>query len=290
MTDSMERYERNMRLFGADGQKKLLAASVTVIGAGGLGSPLIQHLALLGVGRITAVDPEDLDESNRNRFVGARATDPSLGMAKVEIVARMVREINPDVRFVPIKAGLVSEVGFEAVKSADWVIGCLDSDGPRAVLNELCQAYRRPYFDLASDVPEPGIYGGRVMVSINGDGCLSCLKLLDPADLAAYFAGADERARRAAIYGVEIGMLAEKGPSVSPVNGVVAALAATEFMVAATGMRAPTRLIDFRGDRSRVTARADGPQSDCPCCHGMYGEGAKADVEHYLKVPHLQAM
>jgi len=83
MSDFSARYDRNMRLFGEAGQRKIRGSNVTVIGVGGLGSPLVQHLALLGVGGITPIDDEELDETNRNRFVGARHDDPVPGSSKV---------------------------------------------------------------------------------------------------------------------------------------------------------------------------------------------------------------
>jgi molybdopterin/thiamine biosynthesis adenylyltransferase len=82
MTDMPDRYHRNILLFGAEGQRKLRNTSVFIGGAGGLGSALSQHLALLGVKRVTPADYDELDESNRNRFVGARHGDPVPGSAK----------------------------------------------------------------------------------------------------------------------------------------------------------------------------------------------------------------
>ena len=61
MTTRFERYDRNIRLFGAEGQERLRSTIVTIVAIGGLGSPLAQHLALLGVGKINEVEPEELD-------------------------------------------------------------------------------------------------------------------------------------------------------------------------------------------------------------------------------------
>jgi molybdopterin-synthase adenylyltransferase len=282
-----DRYHRNVLLFGAEGQRKLRSTSVLVAGAGGLGSPLIQHLALLGVARVTSVDNEELDDTNRNRFVGARHDDPVPGSPKVDLVSRMVKEINPDVDAIALPYGLVSPEAFTAVKQADRVFGCFDKDGPRAILNELCAVYEKPYIDLASDVPEPGIYGGRVCVSIDGKGCLDCLGLLDRKAVRRYLESDEHREREDEIYGIAKGALEKKGPSVSPVSGVIAALAATEFMVAVTGLRAPTRLQVYRGWQSKVVVVTDEPQPNCLICTGLRGKPAEADVERYLRLPHL---
>lgn len=288
MTDMPDRYHRNMLLFGVEGQRKLGNTSVLVAGTGGLGSPLIQHLALLGVKRVVSVDDEELDETNRNRFVGARHDDPVPGSAKVDLVSRLVREINPEVEAVALPVGLVSEEAFAAVRGADWVFGCFDKDGPRAILNELCAAYEKPYIDLASDVPEPGIYGGRVCVSLNGHGCLDCLGLLDRKAVRRYIETPEQRDREDEIYGIAKGALEKKGPSVSPVNGVIASLAATEFMVAVTGLRAPTRLQEYRGWESKVVVITDEPKSDCLYCTSFRGNPEDSDVERYLRLRHLR--
>jgi molybdopterin/thiamine biosynthesis adenylyltransferase len=281
VTAPESRFDRNIRLFGHEGQEKLRATHAVVTGTSGLGSPLVQHLALLGVGAITAIDDETLDDSNRNRFVGARADDP-VGMAKVEIVCRLVHEIDPSIKVDAIHKGLASPEAFDAIKRGDWVFGCFDHDGPRALLNELCQAYSKPYSDLASDVPESGVFGGRAFTSIGGDGCLHCLGVLDADQVQDYFAGAEERKRRDDSYGVAQEVLEQKGPSVSPINGVVASLAAVEFMVAVTGMRAPRRHVDYRGDRGRVGNVTDQAPGGCFYCAKSYGRGEAANVERVL--------
>ena len=288
MTESLLRYDRNIRLFGEDGQRKLREASVVVAGSGGLGSPLAQQLALLGVGKVTPIDDEELDETNRNRFVGARHSDPVPGSLKVDLVSRLVREINPDVMVDPIPHSLVSERSFAAVKASDYVFGCFDEDGPRFVLNEICAAYRKPYIDLASDVPEPGVYGGRVCVSHNADGCIVCLDELDMGDVNYYLANDAQRETHDKIYGIDKAALEQKGPSVAPLNSVIAGLAAMEFMVLATGLRVPRRLLHYSGHKGTVASRSDAPKPDCFICKNIFGAGVAADVERYLSMPHLQ--
>jgi molybdopterin/thiamine biosynthesis adenylyltransferase len=264
------------------------STSVAVIGNGGLGSPLILHLTLLAVRKITPIDPQELDETNRNRFIGARHTDSVPGTQKVMISDRLIREIDPQVDCDPIPKGLVSEECLAAVRAADWVFGCLDHDGPPVVSNELAAAYGNPYVDLASDVPESGIYGGLVCVSINGDGCLDCLDLLGKQAVRRYLESPEQRQAEDKIYGITRDALEVKGPSVSPLNGVIAALAAMEFMAAVSGLRPPTRLQEYRGHLSKVVISADKPRSGCPRCLGLWKIGREADVERHLRIPHLR--
>jgi hypothetical protein len=134
------------------------------------------------------------------------------------------------------------------------------------------------------------VYGTLVIrcVCLDGNGCLSCLGQLDDKDVRRYLSTEKERAAEAAVYGIPVAALGHAGPSVSPINGVVAALAATEFMVAVTGMRPPNRLLTYHGHLSQVRISADQPQPDCYYCKGIRGTPAAADVERYLKMTHLR--
>jgi molybdopterin/thiamine biosynthesis adenylyltransferase len=282
MTATANRYDRNIGLFGEEGQARLLATRVAIAGVGGLGSAIAQHLALLGVGGISLIEPQELDDTNRNRFIGARAKDPVPGSLKVDLVERMINEINPTIPVEKIPYQLVSPEAFAAIKRSHWVIGGFDHDGPRHILNELCSAYAKPYIDLASDVLAGGAYGGQVCVAQNGNGCLSCLGLLDRTAVRNYLLTGRDRAAEKAIYGVDRTLLKGTGPSVSPLNGVVASLGATEFMVAVTQMRAARRILQFRGHESKVTVSTDQPAADCYYCKGTWGQQAAAGVERYL--------
>ena len=287
MKDVRERDDRNIRLFGAQGQFRLQLLTVVIVGVGGLGSVLAQQLAFLGVGHIILVEDEELSETNRNRYVGARATDKVPGIVKVAIAERLIKDIDPQIKVTKITDQLLSNEAFAAIRGADWVFCCLDDDGPRAILNELCVAYDRPYVDLASDVPEPGVYGGRVTFVLAEYGCLTCRGVLNPKDVAAYFETDDQKDSKRKIYGIDADDLDGRGPAVAPINGVVASLAAAEFMAAATGMRPPTPYLEYRGHASRVVVSTDQPLPDCPTCVTRNHVTA-ANVERYLDLTYLQ--
>jgi hypothetical protein len=75
----------------------------------------------------------------------------------------------------------------------------------------------------------------------------------------------------------------------APVNGVIATLAATEFTVAVTGLREPTRLIEYRGHLSKVLVTKNTPKPHCPYCKGIRGKPDLAQIERCLATPHLQS-
>lgn len=280
-----KRFERQIRLFGKEGQEKIRSAVVTVVGIGGLGTHVVQQLVLLGVGELILIDPQELDESNRNRYIGARHDDPIPGTPKVDIGQRVIQDIDPSIRVLKLKTSLISQAAFTALARASHVFGCLDSEGARLVLNEFCSAHCKPYFDLASDVVpgDPPVYGGEICIAWNGRGCLVCRGRLDLDEAQMDLAGEGAKRDRDAIYGVPEGVLDVAGPSVVSVNGVIASFAVTEFMAAVTGMRDPVGFAEYRGNLSKIFVSTDAPTSNCYYCTGIRGKGDAANLERYLE-------
>lgn len=279
------RYDRNIRFFGEEGQQRLRNAKVTIVGVGGVGSHMTQQLALLGLGSIALIDAEELDETNRNRYVTARISDKIPGTLKVDIGERLINEIDPSIEVIKVRDSVVSDGAFRAILRSDYVFGSVDSEGARLVLTELCSAYRLSYFDVASDI-EPGDrlrYGGRVCAALRGEGCLVCLGQLDMDEARRKLGGPEARKLRGVIYGVEKQQLGRAGPSVVSINGVVASLAVTEFMVGATGIREPNRLTIYRGNMGRVLVSDDAPKPDCFYCKSVWGQGERADTQRYIR-------
>ncbi len=279
------RYDRNARFFGQSGQDAIAAANVAVVGVGGLGTHVVQQLALLGVGSLVLIDSEEVEETNRNRYVGLRHDDPVPGLLKVDLGRRLTGEINPEVGVISISDDLRSQPAFDAIIESDYVFGCLDNDGSRLVLNELCLAYEKPYFDLASDIVEGGTnYGGRVCAVLDGPGCLVCYDELDLEAARIDLMSDKQRRDYADIYGIPLSELGQVGPSVVSINGVVASLGVTEFMLSATGMpRKPRAVLKYRGEMGVVTTPTPNPDSDCYQCSAIRGKGQEADVQRYIR-------
>lgn len=227
------------------------------------------------------IEPEKLDSTNLNRYVGARHDD--VGKYKTEIAERMIKEIDPEIEVELITAPLESEKAFEAIKAGDIVLSGFDHDGPRFILNELCVAYDKPLIDMASDVPEAGVYGGRVAVVKKGHGCLYCMDLLDMEDVRKYLTPGEQIENEAAVYGIGKEHLKQgTGPSVISINGVVASLGVTEFMAMMTGLRESFRLINYYGHTGKVVQSKDEPHKNCPYCEKR-GVRQRAEVERYIK-------
>jgi hypothetical protein len=282
MTFNTIRFDRNIGLFGSEGQERLHQKSVTIIGLGGVGSWIAPQIALLGPRKISVVDPEELANTDRNRSGTARHTDPVPGSLKVDLAERLIHDIDPAITVNKVSKSLLSEEAFAAVIDSDAVFGCVDKDGLRFVLNEIAVAYEKPLIDVATDVPEPGVYGGRVFFGVPGDACLVCMGLLDMSDVRRFFLTQTEREAEDAIYGIPRRLLSGTGPAVVSLNMATAGIAGTEFMVWATAMRAPQRLITYSAHRSLVTVCRDAPRADCYYCRVVRGQRDAANVGRYL--------
>lgn len=277
-----ERYKRQISFFGVKGQEIIEATSVTVVGIGGLGTHIIQLLAYLGVKDFYLIDDEKIDATNLNRYVGARHDD--VGKKKTIVGERIIKEINPDASVKVIQKPLQSKEAFDAISSSGCVFGCLDNDGARVILNELCIAYERPYFDLATEIfPEDPIsYGGRVCISVDSESCLDCYDVLDREAAAIDMESPEARKDREDLYGLERGEFQQTGPSVVSLNGIIASLAVTEFLVWVTGLRDPQKLLTYRGKQGIVTFTTERVNPDCYFCYELRGKKDKAGIKQFM--------
>jgi len=137
MTDGYEWGDGVYTLLSWFGRERVRDARVLVAGAGALGNEVIKNLALFGVGHIYVVDFDRIELSNLTRSVLFREEDALSHSYKAEVAARRAMEINPQIKVMPIVGNLFSEVGLGVYRSADVVIGCLDSRLARYQLNRL---------------------------------------------------------------------------------------------------------------------------------------------------------
>jgi molybdopterin/thiamine biosynthesis adenylyltransferase len=147
--EQLERYARHivLREVGGAGQAKLLAARVLVIGAGGLGSPLILYLAAAGVGTIGIVDFDTVSLSNLQRQIAHRTED--VGLAKTDSVARAVRAINPDVAVELHEIRLDPSNALDLISSYDIVADGSDNFATRFLVNDVCHFAKRTLVSAA---------------------------------------------------------------------------------------------------------------------------------------------
>ncbi|MGJ8527273.1 molybdopterin-synthase adenylyltransferase MoeB [Maritalea sp.] len=138
------RYQRHIVLknVGGAGQQKLKAAKVLIIGAGGLGSPVIAYLVAAGIGTIGVVDDDVVSLSNLQRQIVHRTGDE--GIEKVGSAKRFAQELNPHVQFDAINKRLDDQNGAAIIAPFDLVIDGSDNFDTRASVAKLCEQAQKP--------------------------------------------------------------------------------------------------------------------------------------------------
>jgi adenylyltransferase/sulfurtransferase len=142
--DEIERYARHivMREVGGAGQAKLKAARVLVIGAGGLGAPLLQYLAAAGVGALTVIDDDHVSLSNLQRQVIHTTAD--IGRPKVESAGEAIAALNPHVAVTRLAQRIDVSNALELIGAHDVVVDGSDNFRTRYLVSDACYLARRP--------------------------------------------------------------------------------------------------------------------------------------------------
>jgi adenylyltransferase/sulfurtransferase len=148
-SDEIDRYARHLVLrdIGGPGQMKLKAARVLVIGAGGLGAPLIQYLAAAGIGAIGIVDDDAVSLSNLQRQVIHGS--PDLGRPKVESAADAVGRLNPHVAVEPHRLRITAKNAQELIGCYDIVADGSDNFSSRYAVSDACFYMKKPLVTAA---------------------------------------------------------------------------------------------------------------------------------------------
>lgn len=206
------RYKRHLMLPQMDiaGQQKLHDASVLVIGAGGLGSPVLLYLAAAGIGRIVIFDPDQVEISNLQRQILYREGD--LGRDKVAAAARALGELNPACRIEFHARRLAGDELDSLVAAIDLVIDCSDNFATRFAINAACVRHARVLVSGAVIRLE-----GQLSVFAGHRPDMPCYRCLYTED--AYN---DETCTSSGVLG--------------PVTGIIGSMQATEAIKVLTGM------------------------------------------------------
>jgi sulfur-carrier protein adenylyltransferase/sulfurtransferase len=247
-TDFAERYSRHLRLpeIGIAGQRRLEAARVLLIGAGGLGSPAAFYLAAAGVGTLRLADDDTVDRSNLQRQI--LHADARIGMAKVASAAIALSALNPRTKIETFEERIGSHNVERALEGADVVIDGADNFPARYLLNDACVKLGKPL-----------VYGavhrfeGQVSVFDAGRQrgvapCYRCLFREPPPPEAA------PNCAEAGVLGV--------------LPGVIGLLQATEALKLLLGLGEPLagRLLQFDALAMRFRETRLAPDPDCPVC------------------------
>ena len=169
---------------GENSERVLRSARVAIVGGCGGGSHVAQQFAHVGIGSYLVIDPQTIEESNLNRFVGATQRDVERTRPKIAIIKRVIKAVRPWAQVDARQAYWQTEG--DALKRCDVVVGCLDSVRAKDELEAFCRRFLIPYVDVGMDVHgEAGAHliSGQVVLSTPGTPCLKCLGVVTEKDL-----------------------------------------------------------------------------------------------------------
>ncbi len=239
----LDRYSRQIVMddVGPAGQARLLDASVLVIGAGGLGSPVIAYLAGAGIGQLGIVDDDVVERSNLQRQI--LHTEADLGRPKVESACEFVTARNPDIAVETHETRLAPKNVRDLIAAYDIVVDGSDNFRTRFLVNDACTIAGIPYSHGAVFRFE-----GQVTTFAEGSPCYRCLFREAPPD------GTVPDCATAGVLGV--------------LPGTIGTIQATEAVKLLLGHGTPLngRLLAYDAERMRVDEVQLEPDPECPVC------------------------
>jgi adenylyltransferase/sulfurtransferase len=209
------RYSRHILLdeIGVEGQERIRAASMLVIGAGGLGSPAAYYLASAGVAKITLVDGDTVDLTNLQRQI--LHTTERIGAPKAESGRTTLTAINPDVEVVPVVRRVDADELDALARDATIVLDCTDNFATRHAVNRTCVRHRKPLVSGAA-------------IRFDGQLAVFDLRRSDSPCYACLFPEGEGEDELCAIMGV-----------FAPLTGIIGTLQAAEALKLAAGIGEP---------------------------------------------------
>ncbi len=253
--DELLRYSRHILLneVGIEGQERILAAHVLIIGAGGLGSPVALYLASAGVGHMTVVDHDTVDMTNLQRQV-AHTVD-RVGSPKVQSIQTAIAQINPGVHVTALQLRADAALLHQLVALADVVLDCCDNFATRHAINAACVAHKKPLVSGAAIRfdGQLGVYDAR-------DALSPCYACVFPPE-------ATFEETRCATMGV-----------FAPLVGIIGTMQAAEALKLISGAGRPLtgRLLMLDGRAMEFTELRIGRHSACPVCGSPAPEPSRA--------------
>lgn len=260
--EQVQRYSRHiiMPQVGSAGQRKLLDASVLLVGAGGLGSPLGMYLAAAGVGKIGIVDFDSVDITNLHRQLLHGNED--IGRPKVESAEDTIHSINPDVEVVKIPIHMNSENAMEIANDYDILVDGTDNFPTRYLINDVGVLAGKPVVHGSIFMFE-----GQITTFLPGQGCYRCLYPAPPPP------GMVPSCSEAGVLGV--------------LPGIIGSIMAVEAIkvILGLGTTLVNRLLMFDAldmDFRKVRIRRD---PDCPVCGDNPTIDELIDYEAFCGMP-----
>jgi molybdopterin-synthase adenylyltransferase len=275
-----ERFDRQIRAFGKDGQRTLESLKVAIIGVGGTGSLVAEQLVRAGVRNLRLIDHDEIEESNLSRIFGTTKRDVNL--RKVDVLEKYLKKIR-GVAISKDPRSAIKQSVLMTLRDCDLVFSCVDNDRTRALLNRFAHQYLIPVIDLGTRLDgrqgQITAAAGRVTIMGNDFTCLRCSNHINAERIRAESMSREERIvlqREGYVMGID-----EPAPAVVTINTVVAGLGATaslNLFVALTGGIQP---VDQIYDAQSGSVFPVSPRHDkgCDICDDAGGIKALGDTQ-----------
>lgn len=276
LTDVEGFFHRSTLALGLDVMRTILHDQViSIIGAGGLGSVVAEHLIHMGFQEINLIDPDVLELSNLNRVVGAYYEDAQQKRSKVEVIRRHLTRINPQATIQAWKSDVYDEEIESVLALSDWMIMATDNHSSRLRAQELSVRYFVPLLSVGVNITVKDHkiedMSGEVITARVGDYlCLHCLRRINPIRVASE-RHPDQAIREALVKRGYVTGQDVKEPAVKTLNTIVATIAVEVLINQYTEARrhVPVLVYENNGSMSVYEDRESVQQRNRHCflCH-----------------------
>jgi hypothetical protein len=286
------RYDRQVRAFGFELQRRLSELKVGIVGVGGLGSIIVEELARLGVRDWVLVDHDIVEESNLNRLLGATERDVEGEISKVEVARRNIKNVNPKASVKIFRSSVFVPRTLKALKECDLLIASTDNHASRLVLNSLSCQFLIPLVHVGVNL-EPDENGGfedisgEIVIPSHGEWCLLCGGIIDAQHAAREMAPREEQSLL-----VERGYIPDTpAPAVYHLNALVASLAVTEIHNLIWPYKPLRRYVAYRELEGEMMSIEIPKSESCLHCspEGILGRGDLAPIWNPKPIRSLSA-
>lgn len=283
-----EKLDRQARVFGDQFNNTLANLSVSVVGAGGTGSPLATMLVRSGVGKVAVMDDDMIEESNLHRLWGVGQNN--IGEYKAEALVQTLEALRLGSKLVALNHNVLEPACRDTLKSSDIIFCATDDHAGRMMLNRFAYFYEIPVIDIGLAIQKGDDVSiqdmtGRVTSIYPGSSCLLCRNIVDPRrarEQELFNKSPDEYHRQK-----REGYVLEGGdpePAFIGMTTSVACMAMDEFSQMLSGFRGQKHVVTQRLRRFQIPEdRCSGghPDPDCPICasNEYWGLG---DVKPFL--------
>ena len=279
-------FDRQVLAFGEKGQRALGKLRVGLVGAGGTGSIAAEVLMRLGVKELIVVDHDKLEQTNLNRWQGGKFSD--VGRYKVEVLQERLEEMGFGIKVEAVAKPLFDEVAIARLKGCDVLIGAVDDDKARYVLNRMSVSYLIPYLDCSSGIVLGKKRGSVHRIAVRNvsvipsvTSCFNCNGYFFREDLPYLFLPGymqKEAKRRKYINDDTV-----TSPAVYPLNMLSVAFLMTEFMNVVFGYKTMYENLFFdikaMHEASPHAWIAQRPSAHCIDCNDRMATGDEGGVD-----------